>query len=139
MFCGAQVLSQIVTHQDHGLLQVQCGGVIIGVSCRQRAGKQSNSTHCHDAALEKMLDPLAGSPATRKSVVGIINLFVDDLFGTGGTEIEQRVQARLKKDFKLVQKIGNDVLFTRQRIRWMEDPQQGPSIEVSQERAIEGL
>ena len=31
------------------------------------------------AAFEKMLDPIAGSPATGKSVVGIINLFADDL------------------------------------------------------------
>ena len=35
--------------------------------------------------------PIAGSPATRKSVAGIINLFVVDLFGTGGHELEQRV------------------------------------------------
>ena len=48
-----------------------------------------------DAAYEKMLDPIAGSPATGRSVAGIINLLVDDLFGTGGTEMEQRVLARL--------------------------------------------
>ena len=52
-----------------------------------------------DAPHEKMLDPIAGSPATGKSVAGIVNLFVDDLFGTGGTEMEQRVLARLRKDF----------------------------------------
>ena len=28
-----------------------------------------------DAAFEQMLDPIAGSPATGKSVAGIINLF----------------------------------------------------------------
>ena len=47
----------------------------------------------------KALDPTAGSPATGKSVAGINNLFVDDLFGTGGTEMEQRVLTRLRKDF----------------------------------------
>ena len=31
------------------------------------------------------------------------------------------------------------MLLTGQRIRWMKDPQLGPSIEVSQERAIEEL
>ena len=31
------------------------------------------------------------------------------------------------------------MLFTGQRIRWMKDPQLGPSVEVSQERAIEEL
>ena len=63
-------------------------------SC-ERTWKPSNSTHYHDAAFEKSLDPTAGSPASGKSVVGIINLFVDDLFGKGGTEMEQRVLARL--------------------------------------------
>ena len=36
----------------------------------------------------------------------IINLFVDDLFGTGGNEMAHRVLTRLRKNFKLVQKIG---------------------------------
>ena len=54
-----------------------------------------------DAAYEKMLDPIAGSPATGKSVGGIIDLFVDDLFGTGGTEMEQRVLGGLRKDFQV--------------------------------------
>ena len=44
-----------------------------------------------EAAFEKTLDPIAGSAATGKSVAGIINLFVDNLFGTGGNEMEQRV------------------------------------------------
>ena len=54
-----------------------------------------------DAADEKMLDPTAGSPATGKSVAGIINVFVDDLFGTGGTDMEQRVLGGLRKDFQV--------------------------------------
>ena len=52
-----------------------------------------------DAACVKKLDLTAGSTATRKSVAGINNLFVNDLFGTGGNEMEQRVS-------KLAQKIG---------------------------------
>ena len=86
-----------------------------------------------------MLDPIAGSPATGKSVAGIIKLFVDDLFGTGGTEMEQRVLVRLRKDFHVCSADWNDVLFTGQRIRWMKEPQSGPSIEVSQEGAIDEL
>ena len=58
-------------------------------------GNKNNTTQWHDtgnisntsrvrtevdAAYEKMLDPIAGSPATGKSVAGIINLFVDDAF-----------------------------------------------------------
>ena len=78
-----------------------------------------------------MLDPIEGSPATDKSVAGITNLFVDGLFGTGGTEMEQRVLAWRKKDFQVGSEDWNDV---RYRIRCMKDPQLGPSIEVSQER-----
>ena len=59
-----------------------------------------------DAAIEKVLDPVAGSPATGKPVAGIVNLFVDDLFGTGGTEMEQRVLARLRKNSRLVPMTG---------------------------------
>ena len=59
-----------------------------------------------DAAFETMLDPIEGSPATDKSVAGIIHLFVEDLFGTGGTEMEHRVLARAKKDFRVGSKTG---------------------------------
>ena len=86
-----------------------------------------------------MLDPIAGSPATRKSVAGIINFLVDDLFGSGETEMEQRVLARLGKDFQVGSEDWNDVTFTGQRNRWTKDPQSGPYIEVSQEKAIEEL
>ena len=92
-----------------------------------------------DAAVEKMLDPIEGSPATGKSVAGITKLFVDDLFGTSGTEMEQRVHARLRKDFQGSLEDWNYVLFTGQRICWMKDPQSGPSLELGQERAIEEL
>ena len=92
-----------------------------------------------DAALEKMLDPIEGSPATGKSVAGIINLFVEDRFGTCGTEMEQRVLATLRKDFQVGSEDWNDLLFTVQRIRWMKEPQSGPSIEVSQEKPIKDL
>ena len=85
-----------------------------------------------------MLDPIAGSPASGKSVAGIINLFVDDLFGTGG-KMEQRVLARLRRDFQVGSEDWKDVTFTGQRIRCTKDPQTGSHIEVSQERAIEEL
>ena len=57
-----------------------------------------------------MLDPIEGSPATDKSVAGIVNFFVDDLFGTSGTDMEQRVLSRPKKDFHVVSEDCNDVL-----------------------------
>ena len=116
---------------------------------RERTWNQNNSTQLHDtsnistkprvrteadAAFEKMLDPTAGSPATGKSVAGIINLLVDDLFG--GTEMEQRVLARLRKDFQVGSEDWNDVTFTGQRIRWTQAHQTGSYIEVSQEKAV---
>ena len=60
---------------------------------------------------------IRGSPAARKSVAGIIDLFVADLVGTGGTEMEQRVLARQKEHFQVGSEDWNDVLFRRQRIR----------------------
>ena len=59
-----------------------------------------------EAAFEKTLDLVAGSPATGKSVAGITNLFVDVFFGTGGNEMEQRVLARLRIFSKVVHMIG---------------------------------
>ena len=56
-------------------------------------------------------------------MVGIVNLFVDDLFGTGGTEMEQRVLSRLRKDFQVGSEDWDDVTITGQRIRWIKDPQ----------------
>ena len=92
----------------------RCCYVLCSIQSRERTGNQHNSTQWHDtsnistkprvrkeadAAFEKMLAPIAGSPATRKSVAGIINLKEDDLFGTFGTEMEQRVSARLGNGF----------------------------------------
>ena len=93
---------------------------------------ESRARSKRDAAFDKMLDPIEGSPATGKSVAGIINLFVVYQFATGGTEMEQRVLARFSKDFQVGLEDWNDVLFTGQRIPWMKDPQSGSSIEVSQ-------
>ena len=70
-------------------------------------------------------------------MTGIINIFVDELFGASGTETGQRVLARLRKEFQVGSEDSNDVTFTRQRIRWMKDPLS--CIEVSHEKAIEEL
>ena len=89
-----------------------------------------------NAAYEKMLHPIAGAG---KSVAGIVKSFVDNLSGTGGTEMEQPVLSRLRKDLLFGQEDWNDVTFTRQRIRWTADPQSGSRIEVSQQKAIDEL
>ena len=74
-----------------------------------------------EAAFEKTQDPMAGSPAAGKSVAGIINLFVDDLFGTGGNEMQQRVLTSFGQYFQVGSEDWNDVTFTGQRIRWTQD------------------
>ena len=92
-----------------------------------------------EAAFTTTLDPIAGSPATGKSVAGTMNLFVDDLFGTSGNEEEQRVLTTLRKDFQVGSEDWNDVTFTRQWIRWTQDSQNGPYIEISQNKATDEL
>ena len=72
-----------------------------------------------EAAFEKTLDPIAGSPETAKSVARIINLFVDDIFGK---------LTRQRKDFQVGSEDWNDVAFTGQRIRWTQDSENGPYI-----------
>ena len=117
----------------------RCCYVLYSTQSRERTRNQNKSTNCHDAAFEKMLHPIARTPAAGKSVVGIIDLFVDDLFGTGGTEMEQRVPARLRKEFQVGSEDWNDVTFTRQRILWMKDLQLGSCTEVSQQKAMDEL
>ena len=52
--------------------------------------------------------------------------------------MEQRVPARPKNDVQVGSENWNDVLFTRQRIRWLKDPQLGPRIEGEGDRRIGG-
>ena len=85
-----------------------------------------------DAAFEKTLDSIARSPATGKSVAGIINHFVDDLFRTGGKEIENGVLTRLRTDFQVGSEDWNDVEIQGKNIRSTQDSQNGPYIKVSQ-------
>ena len=73
--------------------------------------------------------PLQAAQLQGKPVAGIINLFVDDLFGTGGTG----------KDFQVGSEDWNDMTFTGQRIRWINDSQSGSYIDVSQQKAIDEL
>ena len=53
--------------------------------------------------------------------------------------MEQRVLARLRKDFQVGSADWNDGLFTGPTIRWMKDLQSGSCIEVSLEKATEEL
>ena len=72
----------------------------------------------------------------RISVAGIpLISFIDGLFGTGGTEMEQRVLARLREDFQVGSEDRNDVTITRQRIRLTKESQLGSCTKVSQRKS----
>ena len=88
---------------------------------------------------EKMLDPIAGSPATRKTVARIIDLFVDDLFVTSGTEMEQRVPARLGKDFQVGSEDWNDVTPQDKEFVGRRILNRDRASRVSQQKAIDDM
>ena len=64
------------------------------------------------------------------------SILVDDLCGTGGNEMEQRVLARLRKYFQVGSEDWSDVAFVGLRILWTQDSQKGTYIEVSQDKAL---
>ena len=53
--------------------------------------------------------------------------------------MEQRVLSRLRKDFQVGSEDWSDVTFTGQRVRWKQNAEGWPYIEVSQERAVDEL
>ena len=53
--------------------------------------------------------------------------------------MEQRVLTRLRNYFPVGSEDWNDVAFTGPRIRWTQDSQHGPFVEVSQNKAIDEL
>ena len=69
--------------------------------------REQSETEAAFEKKKKTLDPIAGSPATGKSVARIINLFVGDHFGTSGNEMEQRVLTRLRKESQ----VGSGYLY----------------------------
>ena len=53
--------------------------------------------------------------------------------------MEQRVLTRLRKGFQVGSKDWNDVVFSRQRMCWTQDSQNGPYIEVSENLTTDEL
>jgi hypothetical protein len=84
--------------------------------------------------LEYLLDPIAGSPAAGKTVLGVVCLHVDDLLMIGKPEFHKKVTERIRKDYQVGSEDKDDVVFCGQRIRW-----QGNVLVVDQDRAIEEL
>ena len=84
--------------------------------------------------MEKLLDPVTGSPSEGKAVVGVICLHVDDLFMTGSKEFYNYIGVALRKEYQIGSEDKIDVVFTGQRVRW-----EGRKLVVDQDKAVEEL
>ncbi len=82
--------------------------------------------------MDQLLDPVVGSPARGRSVLGAICLHVENLFMSGGKEFEEKVLQRLRSDFTIGSEERDDVVFVGQRIRWVQTPTHGWFIQVDQ-------
>jgi hypothetical protein len=87
-----------------------------------------------EAAMDLLMDPVAGSPSKGKYVVGVICLHVDDLLIIGSKELEGIVLSRLRHEFQVGSEGKTDVVFTGQHVKRLKD-----TVEVDQFRAIEEL
>ena len=61
--------------------------------------RSHSGTSTLDEVFDYLMDPIAGSPAHERTVQGIICLYVDDLFMSGGAEMKKRVLDRIRTDF----------------------------------------
>ena len=66
---------------------------------------------------------ISGSPATGKSVAGINDLFVDDLFGSGGKELEHLASLRGKETSGLTLKFPDEVVHNNSLTGYVGRPQ----------------
>ncbi len=81
-----------------------------------------------------LVDPIYGSPAKGRRVLGVVCLHVDDLFLTGNDTFLKRVLESLRRDYKFGSEDTDDIMFTGQRVKW-----QGQSVVVDQTKAVEEL
>ena len=65
-----------------------------------------------DIILEHLLNPISGSPANHKEVLGLVAVHVYDLFLAGSPEFERHVVNRIKKDYKIGSEDVDDITFT---------------------------
>ena len=92
-----------------------------------------------DETIEYMLDPISGSAAKGKKVLGIICIHVDDVFMTGCEHFNQLIVSCLKRDFEIGSQDVNDVMYCGQRVRWVNKGQKDAHITVDQDLKVEEL
>ena len=87
-----------------------------------------------DKALDYLLNPVAGSAAKGKSVMGLICLHVDDLFFAGNKLFHSDLVPKIREAFQVGSEDTNDVEFVGQRVRWVSNV-----LEVDQHKIIDTL
>jgi hypothetical protein len=92
-----------------------------------------------DDALNYLLDPVTGSNAKGRKVLGVVCLHVDDLFLAGNQRFHAQVCQNLRKDFSIGSEDTNDIQFVGQRIKWIMKDGKKHYIRVDQHLAIEEL
>ena len=92
-----------------------------------------------DETIEYMLDPISGSAARGKVVLGIVCIHVDDCFCSGGPEFYRRIIQGIKKDFEIGSEDLNDVMYCGQRVRWVDKDKDSGYITVDQDLKVEEL
>jgi len=86
-----------------------------------------------------MLDPISGSFAKGKIVLGILCIHVDDVFMTGCKRFLDLITGSLKRDFQIGSEDTNDIMFCGQRVRWVNKGKPGAYICVDQDLKVEEL
>eukprot|EP00435_Cladocopium_sp_Y103_P063413 s690_g25.t1 len=90
-------------------------------------------------AIEHLMGPVARNNAQGRRPHGFICLHVDDLFMGGDQVFEDKVLARLRRDFAVGSEDKNDVMFVGQRIKWKTHEKYGSYISVDQKLAVDAV
>jgi hypothetical protein len=100
--------------------------------------ESTTTNHDYQQILEdvmnQILDPIEGSAAYNMEVLGVVALHVDDLLMTGSPTFHSTVVARLRKDYQVGSEDKDDIVFTGQRLRWLNN-----AIVMDQDKAVEEL
>ena len=107
------------------------------MSTQNRLGDPQGSI---DKALDLLLDPVTGSKAKGRKVLGVLTIHVDDVFMTGDDKFAKLILDKLAKDFKIGHLDKDDVEFVGQRVKvWKTKGGRILKISVDQEKKIEEL
>ena len=122
----------------------RCTYVLYGDTSKTKSSsaRQSSSTGITvtlEQALQHLMDPVSQNNCQGRSVHGFVCLHVDDLFMSGDRVFENKVMARIRKDFAVGSEDKNDVMFVGQRICWKTHDKHGPYISIDQKLAVDSV